>query len=481
MSKQTRREFLKTSGSLIASAGLMSAAGPVLSAGFANPKKKPNILFLFPDQHRPDWLGANNQVPVKTPNIDKLGARGVRFSYAFSSSPQCAPARACLASGKEYDRCGVRSNANDYPISQWTFYKQLKDAGYYVMGCGKFDLAKGSNKWGIDGKYRLAEWGFSDGVNNAGKQDANASISGTDVIEPYTAFLKERGLLEVYTSDLKKRKNPKVVAAFTSSLPDDAYCDNWVGENCLKLIQNAPKDKPWFMQVNFVGPHPPWDMTESMSRLYKDVQFPLPNGNTMFPPETHQAVRRNYAAMIQNIDGFVGHIQAELKKQGELENTLIVYASDHGEMLGDHDLWGKCQPYQASAGVPLVVAGPGVKQGIVCESPASLVDLPMTFLDYAGLEKPADVDGVSLKPILSGEKQRHKDYALSGFGDWRMVFDGRYKLIRKCDAVTGKTKIDAPAVLYDLKEDPLENTNIAEKAADEVKQLDEILAAEGVR
>lgn len=481
MPKQTRREFLKATGSLIASAGLMSAAGPVFSADFEHSGKRPNILLLFPDQHRPDWLGTNSQIPIRTPNIDKLGARGVRFSYAFTSSPQCSPARACLASGKEYDHTGVASNGYDYPIGQWTFYEQLRDAGYYVMGCGKFDLSKRSHNWGINGKHHLKEWGFSDGINNAGKGDAFSSIKNGKAVEPYTAFLEKRGLLKEYIADGEKRRDPNAAPAFPCPLPDDAYCDNWVEGNCLKLFENVPKDKPWFMQVNFVGPHPPWDMTESMSHLYKNVQFPQPNGNKQYPPETHEEIRRNYAAMIENIDRLIGLIQAELKKRGELENTLIVFSSDHGEMLGDHNLWGKCQPYQPSAGVPMVIAGPGVKQGIVSKSPASLVDLTATFLDYAGLQKPADVDGVSLKPVLNGKKQRHKDYALSGFGDWRLVFDGRYKLIRKLDSKTGKISFDAPGVLYDLQEDPLENTNIAAKMPDVVKRLDAILVKGGVR
>ena len=102
---------------------------------------RPNILFLFPDQHRFDWLGSAG-IPVPTPNLDALAGRGVRFTHAITPSPLCAPARACLAAGREYGSCGVADNAVDYPIDQTTFYTLLRDSGYHVIGCGKFDLAK---------------------------------------------------------------------------------------------------------------------------------------------------------------------------------------------------------------------------------------------------------------------------------------------------------------------------------------------------
>ena len=135
---------------------------------------RPNILFFFPDQHRYDWVGTNPGVPVRTPNLDTLGERGVRFTNAVCPSPLCAPSRACLAAGKEYDRCRVADNGVNYPLDQQTFYGLLRDTpgaggadpGYHVAGCGKFDLAKAMHDWGVDGKRLLPEWGFSDGVDN---------------------------------------------------------------------------------------------------------------------------------------------------------------------------------------------------------------------------------------------------------------------------------------------------------------------------
>nr|WP_282554442.1 sulfatase-like hydrolase/transferase [Providencia sp. G1(2023)] len=149
--------------------------GSITSAqaqGTTSNNKRPNFLFILPDQHRFDWIGANPNLEVKTPNLDSLIARGTRFQQAFVPSPVCGPSRACLASGREYDRCGVGDNFTVYPTTQATYYEKLRDAGYYVGACGKLDLAKPTFDNGIDGRNHMSEWGFSDMVNCAGKGDA---------------------------------------------------------------------------------------------------------------------------------------------------------------------------------------------------------------------------------------------------------------------------------------------------------------------
>lgn len=455
--KQTRREFLKTAGVATASAGLVSVgAERALGAPAARPKR-PNILFLFPDQHRYDWTGANPNLPVRTPNLDKLAARGVRFNYALTPSPLCAPARGAIAAGKEYDRCRVPSNATDYPVEQTTFYRLLRDGGYHVMGCGKFDLHKGTQEWGLDGKRLVHEWGFSDGIDNAGKGDA-VSSSRNGPKDPYAAYLKSRGLLQTHRDDAHNRTKNTAAGTWPTPLPDDAYCDNWIGNNGMKLLQRAPADKPWFMQVNYAGPHPPWDVTESMAQLYKDVDFPQPNRpGQKTPAEQHLAVRRNYAAMITNIDRWTGLFVDELARRGELDNTIIIYSSDHGEMLGDHGGWGKSSPMQQSVGVPLVIAGPGVSEGIVSDALVNTMDIAATCLELAGIARPSDMDSLSLVPVLGGKTKFHRECVYSGLKPWRMVFDGHYKLIEGL-LDDGKGQ-DAP-LLFDLKNDPLENTNL---------------------
>jgi len=136
-----------------------------------------------------------------------------------------------------------------------------------------------------------------------------------------------------------------------------------------------------------------------MAELYRDINFPQPNNSSQFDAGTHVAIRRNYSAMVENIDRWLGVYLEELRKRGELDNTLIVYSSDHGEMLGDHDLWGKRVPFQPSVGIPMIIAGPGTVRGMVSEMPVSLMDLCATFLEYAGISPLPEMESLSLKQI----------------------------------------------------------------------------------
>src|SRR5216117_1123296 len=140
----TRREFITT-----AAAWAGALPGP-RALDVQTAKARPNILLLFPDQHRFDWTGFNKNLSVRMPNLDRLAQRGVRFTNAVVASPLCAPSRACLASGKEYDHCRVRDNGENYPVDQTTYYTLLRDSGYHTAACGKVDLHKATRNWGLD-------------------------------------------------------------------------------------------------------------------------------------------------------------------------------------------------------------------------------------------------------------------------------------------------------------------------------------------
>ena len=418
--------------------------------------KKSNILFVFPDQLRFDWTGANPALPLRTPNLDALSARGTRFANAICQSPLCAPCRAILASGRQYPRSPVQDNKQNLPLDQPTLYTRLRDADYHVMGCGKLDLNKGDciarkPAWGLDGQKNLREWGFSAGLNNEGKMDG--ANSGRERPQgPYLQFLEQRGLRQLHVDDFARRDK---LASFPTPLPDDAYCDNWIGQNGLDLLAAAPADKSWFMQVNFTGPHNPWDITESMTELYADAEFPQPAAASDDPPAELLQVRRNYAAMVENIDRWLGLYIEVLERRGELDNTLVVFSSDHGEMLGDCGRWGKSLPQQPSIGVPLVVAGPGVCSGALVEGPTTILDLVATFLETAAARELPAMESRSLWPLLSGQVPATHDVVFSALGDWRLVFDGRYKLVES----------GAGQSLYDLQRDPAEQVDLIQDAA----------------
>lgn len=158
-SEMSRRHFLLLTGSAAASLALPTAGRSSLGT---RGDARPNILFFFPDQHRFDWLGSNPEIPVPSPNLNALGRRGIRFSNAVCPSPVCAPSRACLASGMEYENCGVAKNRDRYPAEKTTFYRHLRNSGYHTMACGKIDLYKGTPGLSIDGRLYMEEWGFSD-------------------------------------------------------------------------------------------------------------------------------------------------------------------------------------------------------------------------------------------------------------------------------------------------------------------------------
>lgn len=427
----------------------------------------PNVLLVFPDQHRGDWLGFRGTTGVATPNIDALATRGVAFENALTPSPLCSPARSCLALARRYDRQPVLYNHLDVPDDAATIYRDLREQGYDVLACGKFDLLKQSKDWGADGQHgsgdtsRLRHLGFTGGVDSAGKHDC-ITASQRGLAEPYATFLEERGLLQTHLDDFGGRGygDEAYINVEPTALPDDAYCDNWIGARAAALIESA--QSPWFLQVNFNGPHEPLDVTESMHAAFADVDFDQPVNNDYYPADLHVAMRRNYAAMIHNIDAWLGRFLDIIERRGELENTLVIYASDHGDSLGDHNRFQKHVPEHGSWNVPLVVAGPGVVAGNTVATPVDLVDVARTVLDFGGIAPNRPLDGGSLRAALEGGRLGW-DARTGGLASWRAIFDGRYKYIHNYarnrsirELMTGswEPSRESPGVLYDLENDP---------------------------
>jgi choline-sulfatase len=465
---------------------------------------QPNVLLFLTDQQRPDWVGMHPEIPVRTPNIERLAERGVDFSNAVCPSPLCGPSRACLASGMEYENCGMQSHGGEPTFDRdRTLYSRLRDdAGYHVMGCGKV-LDKFYGRRGPNGRHRIEEFGLSDGVRNRGKwASTNPVADNRDHV--YRRALAEADRFEDHERDYDLRdatRRDHFAATFPTSLPDDLYCDSWLAQNGIDLIDDAPEEKPWFLEVSFVGPHDPMDVTREMFEWYRgddSVEFPGPapvGADDGFDGRTHNEIRRNYAAIVENIDRWVGRYLDRLEQRGELEDTLVIFTSDHGEMLGDHGRWKKHSPYQSSVGVPLVTAGPGIEsRSGRCDEPVTTLDLYATILEYAGLDS-GEVDSRSLGPLLRADASTRRECVRSGLGPWRMAFDGRYKLVTGYDpspseydlSLGDKEQVaefhalddekqrtlreEREDILFDHATDPNETQNVADSNPDVVERL----------
>ncbi|MBD3253439.1 MAG: sulfatase-like hydrolase/transferase [Candidatus Lokiarchaeota archaeon] len=460
--------------------------------------ERPNFLIFISDQHRGDWMPYEPEVfkelkmeslPLTMPNIRNIMSEGITFTNAITPSPLCAPARACLAAGVRYKDCRVKGNHENYPLDQKTYYSILKKRGYNVGAVGKLDLHKPTLFWGLNGWLpELEKLGFTHVIDNEGKWDAIRSV----IMErdakgrrrrvkpvnykpkgPYLKFLSEQNLLVAHVEDFLKRFGKNNLNSSPTPLPDYAYCDNWLTKKGIQMLRDLHFNKPWHLVVNFTGPHDPWDITESMKENCKNTSFPPPNEGSEQKRDEEIKVRQNYSAMLENIDRNIGLILDEVRKRGELENTMVIYTSDHGEMLGDFGKYGKTRPYRGSVKIPLVIAGPDSKKGMYSDALVEMQDLTSTILDYSEASMKDAIGSLSLQHLLEGNSQTHRKFQISaldlsevGVHEWKMVSDGRYKLIVR----DGKK-----SSLFDVKEDPWENVNVLNEnktiASDLLKKL----------
>lgn len=424
---------------------------------------RPNVLFIMDDQHRHDYLGAVGASFLQTPNIDRLAARGVCFSQCTTNAPVCAPARIGLASGLQPGRLGCLGNAGILPQGTTTYYQRLRDSGYRVGCVGKLDLRKTD---GYNGRYGdrpcTYSWGFTHPEECEGKM--HAGFSATPV-GPYTHYLAEKGQLQTFHEDYMQRSATGWIADCRDSpLASEDFEDSYIGRRAVEWIENAPNDFPWHYFVSFVGPHDPYDPPTEYGERYRGAAMPPAISDTLegkpawvkkrvanLAPEEVAETRRQYCAATELIDHQVGLILTALEKSGQLDNTYIVFSSDHGELLGDHGLYTKSAAYEASLRVPLIVAGPDIKGGRVSNALCELIDLNATICQFAGLESQPDIDARSLVPILNEETDIHREETVAALQNFRCIRTATHKYIQNYNDIDE---------LYDLLRDPDELHNI---------------------
>lgn len=440
--------------------------------------RRPNVLFIMADQHRHDWMGCAGGVPVRTPALDDLATAGVLFTQATCNSPLCAPSRAALATGLRPPRCHVLDNSYSLPLEHWTVYQHLRRHGYRTALFGKLDLHKPQFYNGVRGDLPvLYHLGFTDPFEAEGKQHAAQVVELVDedgsrerlLLGPYQRYLQGKGLLDRFTADYELRKARHAYYAEPSVLPADDFEDAYIGRKACEYLEALDDDSPWFCFVSFVGPHLPFDAPAEYLDRYADVGMPEPlpaQGTTRArfverkqratreggaTPEDAGAMRRNYSGAVTLIDEQIGEMLAILDRRGLREDTLIVYTSDHGEMLGDLGIVGKSVQYEPALRVPLIVSGPGVSQGRVSDALVEVFDTTPTLLDLVGLPVPAGLDARSLVGLLRGEATAHRDVQIAQLPTTNCVRDGGYKAIINPN--------DRPE-LYDLAADPGEQCNV---------------------
>ena len=436
---------------------------------------RPNILMIMTDQHRFDYLRCAGANWLETPGIDALAARGVRFTHAFTNSPICAPARSAFATGLQPHRTGVMSNGDTIGLSQPTLYQRLQRHQYWTGYVGKLDLVKPIEHPRPGGRSPIAmALGFCD---------------PRDVMPNYDAYLEEKGLLETAKADRRSRVpfpgmhgvlalRPTPVSRAVvrpdgwvrevskdSPLCAEDHKDAYTGRWAARWIAEASEEYPWFYQVNFGGPHDPFDPPAEIAQRYRQAAVPDPvPTNFAGKPEGSKYrfitddeddirfTRRQYSASIALLDQEVGRIMAAVEARGQADNTYVIFCSDHGEMLGDHGFYTKHVPYEAAIRIPMIIAGPGIDRGRTSDAMVELIDLHATIADWAGLRPVENTDARSLAPLLTGETDDHREHILTQESHFACVRDRRYKF------VLNHNDIDE---LYDLQADPMEQHNLA--------------------
>lgn len=417
-----------------------------------------NLLFICSDQHGYRYAGFAGHPLVQTPNLDRLADRGTVFENAYCGSPVCVPSRACLMTGMYPSDTNSFCNSTVWDGGHPVWASWVRDAGYTCRAVGKLDLND-------DFQTGFDELGTSHGHRH--RPDITSLFR-----RPPIYRIGERE-----TVDGKSR--------------EQRHSDQKSADAAVEFIQSSGGE-PWVHWVGFNQPHSPFvGLDEHMDRYpVEDIDLPTEedpeNLHLVYQAMRHfkrvaapisedrvRKARAGYYAMITELDEYVGRLMDALETAGQLDNTIVVYTSDHGEMLGEHGLWYKNNLYEDAAHVPLVIAGPGVPRAGRIDTVVSHIDLVATLADWTGAEAPAQLRGQSLLPVLNGSgdhrgcayTESHSEGNVTGS---HMIRKGKWKYIH----FTWYEPL-----LFDLESDPHELHNRAADPGcrDVVEELDGIL------
>jgi arylsulfatase len=485
----TRRTFLKAGGGALAGIYALRLAGCAPQEA----QRRPNILFLMADQYRWDALGGVNPA-VKTPNLDSLAARGVRFGRATVNAPMCLPSRYSMMTGLYPSQVGVRHNAQMCPTDEDlpapVLAQRLREASYQTAGFGKTHWYLGEDlapNIPVKTSTRGFEIRAQRNTDEPGRVEPGAAQMGHERPEDYAALSAE-------TRPYGSGETVDAYKGFTSSVPPERHTEAWLTDKALEFLGGGrDEERPFFLYLSFDYPHAPFNVPPGYEGLYDLAEIPdppeAPEGAALaghagaqwkrwdeWLRETSVQERRmstlRYYALCSYVDAQFGRVLSKLEETGEAENTFVIFTSDHGEMLGERRRFSKYCLYEGSVRVPLILAGPGIPSplsGTVDDRPAELVDVLPTLLSVAGEALPPGFPGASLlaEPARAGsfsemhgtgyeETQRAPAY-MWRTRDWKLI---TYLPGDVADA--GRRVGEARGELYDLRADPREHENLYE-------------------
>jgi choline-sulfatase len=415
-----------------------------------------NLIFFLSDNHAGRMLGSAGHPTIQTPNLDKIAARGVRFSNAYCASPLCSPSRASLATGRYPHQTGFWDNAIVYDGSVPSWHHRIREQGHEVTAIGKLHY-----------RSEKDDNGFSDEIIPLHIFEERGAL--------ITSLRATEGGMPQRTSHRKIYEDSGEGEAdyqiYDREITDAAL--SWLREHSTK------QDRPWVLLISYPSPHPPFRVPEKFWDLYPldEVSMPVqwqPNKRPKHPAveyllwmnslddgieeELLRRVIAGYCALISHVDDQIGTVLQEAESLGLMGNTRILYTSDHGEAAGNHGILGKAINYEHSINVPLIMSGPGIPHGQVIDQTSSHVDLFHTIVESVGA-KLSDEDqslmGTSLWPAINGSEEKRigftEFHAMGSKNAGFSIRDERYKLIYH---------VDMPNQLFDLHTDPQETNDL---------------------
>lgn len=420
---------------------------------------RPNILLIMTDQQRFDTIATLGNPVIKTPHLDRLASEGTAFTSAYTPSPVCMAARCSMHYGQYPMRTGCYENFPGMPQDgRPSFMDLLTGAGYRTHGVGKCHF--------YPDEYGLR--GFQ-------SRDIQEEWADDWKRDDYMRFLRENGFGHIL--DPHGMRGEMYYIPQLAQMPAHLHPTQWVGDRATDFIEKESNpEKPWMLFASFIHPHPPFVPPAPWHKLYRAPLMPHPlvpvDGESLLCHVNRhqnrykyrdQGIDRNlvrnikafYYASISFVDYQVGRILHALEARGELDNTLILFTSDHGELLGDYNSFGKRSMHDASARIPLLARWPERFQaGARCASPSSLVDIFPTLCSAASVDTDgARLDGIDLAEIAAGRATRSRVLSQMNCADngLYMAVSERHKLVYSAP--------DQREWFYDRVQDPLETRN----------------------